>query len=52
MARDRVIRAIFTDAEPFDSADETGAVLGFRPESPRFETDRIESRAALGLGEG
>ena len=48
MARDRVIRATFIDAEAFDSEDGSGAVLGFRPESTRFETDRVESRALLG----
>ncbi len=48
MARDRVIRATFVDAEAFDSNEGSGAVLGFRPESARFETDRVESRALLG----
>lgn len=48
MARDRLIRANFTDAEPFHSAEDSGALLGFRPESSRFETDRVESRASLG----
>lgn len=48
MAKDRQIRAIFTDANPFESAEGTGVLLGFRPESTRFETDRIESRAHLG----
>ena len=48
MARDRVIRTTFTDAEPFDSNEGSGAVLGFRPQSTRFETDRVESRALLG----
>ena len=48
MARDRVIRATFVDAEAFGSDEGSGAVLGFRPESARFETDRVESRALLG----
>lgn len=48
--RDRRVRAIYTDVKAFENADAFGVLLGFRPETARFDTDRIECEAQLGPG--
>jgi hypothetical protein len=48
MPAERVVRAIFTDAEPVSGPDEIGVTLGFRPIRTRLDIDRIEDFADLG----
>lgn len=48
MAEKRSVEATFTDVESVETPEGVGLALGFRPESSRFEVDRIEDYASLG----
>lgn len=48
MSPTRSVLAAFTDVVPLETHDSVGVLLGFLPESPRFEADRIEDYAILG----
>ena len=48
MAEKRSVEATFTDVESVETPDGAGLALGFRPDNPRFEVDRIEDYASLG----
>ena len=48
MSARRAVPATFTDVEPVKTSEGVGVLLGFRPDNPRFEVDRIEYYASLG----
>ena len=48
MPAKRAVDATFTDVESVETQEGVGLQLGFRPDSARFEVDRIEDYASLG----
>ena len=48
MSATRAVQATFTDVAPLKTSEGVGVLLGFRPDNPRFEVDRIENYASLG----